>query len=249
MLIRTFLCLSCLAFTFPPDTLQERFPAPKGYTTVRPVAGSFQAYLSQLPLRSAGSHAYNYRDEIAHTDEYTAAVVNFPKVKRDLQQCADAIIRLRAEYLWSKKLYEQISFNFTSGFRCGYKKYAQGYRYRDGKWVKKAREDYSYATFQQYLDLVYSYAGTLSLEKELKKAQKLEIGNIFIKGGSPGHCFIVVNICVRQNDTLFQLAQSYMPAQDIQILKDDDGSWFTLHNNPDLPYAELIERKYMRKFD
>ena len=70
---------------------------------------------------------------------------------RDLQQCADAVIRLRAEYLWKHKRYADIKFNFTSGFTAEYKKWAEGNRikvndnqvqwYASGKGV-----DYSYKT-------------------------------------------------------------------------------------------------------
>ena len=78
---------------------------------------------------------------------------------RDLQQCADAVIRLRAEYLWKHKRYTDIKFNFTSGFTAEYKKWAEGNRikvsgnrvqwYASGKGV-----DYSYKTFRNYLDMV-----------------------------------------------------------------------------------------------
>lgn len=59
----------------------------------------------------------------------------------------------------------------------------------------------------------------------------LAIGDVFIHGGAPGYCVIVVDLAVNENtgEKIFMLAQSYMPAQDIQILKgDSDGSpWFT----------------------
>ena len=118
---------------------------------------------------------------------------------RDLQQCADAVIRLRAEYLWKHKRYADIKFNFTSGFTAEYKKWAEGNRikvndnqvqwYASGKGV-----DYSYKTFRNYLDMVFMYAGTASLSRELPAVlyTSLQPGDVFIKGGSPGHAVIVM---------------------------------------------------------
>lgn len=46
--------------------------------------------------------------------------------------------------------------------------------------------------------MVFAYAGTLSLAAELKPAalQDLEAGQVFIAGGSPGHCVIVMDVAV-----------------------------------------------------
>lgn len=146
---------------------------------------------------------------------------------RDLQQCADAVMRLRAEYLWKYKRYGEIKFNFTNGFPAGYKKWAEGNRikvsgnqvqwYAAGKGV-----DYSYKTFRNYLDMVFMYAGTASLSRELQAVSytSLQPGDVFIKGGSPGHAVIVVDVAVHPatKKKVFLLAQSYMPAQQIHIL-------------------------------
>ena len=47
---------------------------------------------------------------------------------RDLHQCADAIMLLRAEYLYSKGAFTDIAFDFVSGFRAEYSKWMEGYR-------------------------------------------------------------------------------------------------------------------------
>lgn len=242
--------LSLLLLYMPPSgTIKERFPVPAGYQSVPAADGSFGKYLTSLPLKPACSHTMTYNGEVAATDDYTAAVVDLSIGSKDLQQCADAVMRLRAEYLWHKKAYRDIHFNFTSGFRCDYVKYAEGYRYSNGAWAKKGKQDYSYNGFLRYMELVFSYAGTLSLEKELQKSPTPSLGSVFIKGGSPGHCFIIVNMATRGNDTLFQLAQSFMPAQNIQMLKDGGNTWFSLKQEPDIPYGFLISRKYLRKFN
>lgn len=82
--------------------------------------------------------------------------------------------------------------------------------------------DYSYKTFRNYLDMVFMYAGTASLSKELQTVAytSLQPGDVFIKGGSPGHAVIVIDVAVHPatKKKVFLLAQSYMPAQQIHIL-------------------------------
>lgn len=234
------------------DNVTQRFTVPAGYERVKTDANSFAAFLQALPLKPVGTHAKTYQHKIAATDAYTAAVVDLSLGDQDLQQCADAVMRLRGEYLYHQKNYNAIAFKFGSGFRCDYVHYANGYRYHNDKWILKGKPDYSYPNFLHYMDLVFAYAGTLSLEKELKKvdsASDLKIGDVFIHGGSPGHCFIVMDMA--ENTThkkVFLLAQSYMPAQDIQILQNG-SPWFSLDKPAGIPYQELIDIKYLRRFE
>ena len=70
---------------------------------------------------------------------------------------------------------------------------------------------------------IYEYCGTLSLSKELQNIpySDLRPGDVFIKGGSPGHAELVMDVA--QNSTgqkIYLLAQGYMPAQDMQLLAD-----------------------------
>ena len=59
-------------------------------------------------------------------------------------------------------------------------------------------KDYSYKTFRKYLNMVFMYAGTASLSKELRTVPytSLQAGDVFIKGGSPGHAVIVVDVAI-----------------------------------------------------
>ena len=240
-----------LSFTIM-ETVFKRFAAPEGYKRIRYASGSFGEWLQNRPLKPRGTKTLTYRGSIARTDDYTAAVVDMSIGQYDLQQCADAVIRLRAEYLFAKKDFKAIHFNFTSGFNCDFIHYADGYRYQQsGSWKKLANKDYSYASFLRYLDLVFSYAGTLSLEKELKKVDNLpniQIGDVFIKGGSPGHCFIVMNVSINPaGQRKFMLAQSFIPAQNIQLLQYG-SPWFSLDKPVYLPYGEIVNANNLRRF-
>lgn len=221
-----------------PDgrTIMERFNMPEGFVREVSETESFAYYLQTLPLKPIDAMVKYFDGREKQRDVYLS-VVDFTLGDRDLQQCADAVMRLRAEYLYTYGRYDEICFNFVSGFSAEFKRWAEGYDISvDGSsvsWVRNDRNNTSYESFQKYLDIVYAYASTLSLEKELtaKPLSDLAIGDVFIKGGSPGHCVIVVDMAVKNdtNEKIFMLAQSYMPAQDIHILKSEsEGSpWFS----------------------
>jgi len=252
--ILAVLSLSLLSSFVHPDNVLTRFKTPAGYTQQEVAPGSFGEWLQKLPLKPAGTHTKTYTGAIAHTDIETAAVVDISVGKQDLQQCADVVMRLRGEYLYQTKRYNEIRFNFVSGFKCDYIHYANGYRYKNDHWVSQAKKDYSYPTFMRYMELVFSYAGTLSLEKELHKVtdpNELKTGDVFIHGGSPGHCFIVMDVVENdQHQKQFLLAQSFMPAQNIQVLQNGPGNyWFNMDKIPGIWYGELVTAKYLRRFE
>lgn len=209
-------------------------PLPEGFERVAiEDTTSFAYFLRNLPLKPLGTPVMTYDGYEAGTTDVAYAVIDaYGPSNEDIQQCADAIIRLRAEWLWKNKRYNEIAFHFTNGWLCEYAKWADGYRVsvegNKTSWQKAAAEDYSYENFQKYLRTVFYYAGTLSLEKELEPTtvHAMQIGDVFIKGGSPGHAIIVVDVANYigdpnsglRNDKCFLVAESYMPAQDIHIL-------------------------------
>jgi hypothetical protein len=219
--------------------ISERIVVPIGFERVQAEEGSFGDYLRHLPLKPHGSPVLYFNGDHKPAEVHIA-VLDIDVGDRDLQQCADAAMRLRAEYLYSKGEFEKIHFNFTNGFKIEYSKWMQGYRVavngNKTSWVKKAGQASDYQSFRKYLDIVFAYAGTASLVKELKTASiaDMQIGDVFIKGGSPGHCVIIVDMAKNKEtgEKLFLLAQSYMPAQEIHILKnpnnDEYNPWYSI---------------------
>ena len=95
--------------------------------------------------------------------------------------------------------------------------------------AKNGRVNNTYTNFKKYLVQIFSYAGTASLSKELKRVPiaDIQIGDVFIQGGFPGHAVSVVDVAINnQGKKIFMIAQSYMPAQDMHLLKNfhDDGT-------------------------
>ena len=221
-----------------PDgmTVKDRFPPPEGFSRIESEPGSFSEFLQALPLKPDGSKV-KYFDGREKANDVYLAVVDYPLGSRDLQQCADAVMRLRAEYLYDAGQHDKIHFNFVSGFTAEFSKWSNGYGIavngNDVSWTNNNKNNDSYESFQNYLDVVYTYANTHSLEKEMvsKDMADLAIGDVLIIGGFPGHCVIVVDMIIREStgEKAFMLAQSYMPAQDIHILKGDhpESPWYT----------------------
>ncbi|WP_299702319.1 DUF4846 domain-containing protein [uncultured Pontibacter sp.] len=243
------------------ETIAERFLPPKGYIRITTSENSFGAYLQHFKLKPHGAQVHYYNGAVKPNDNIYDAVLDIDVGKRDLQQCADAVMRLRAEYLYGQKQYDAIHFNFTSGFRADYSKWQQGYRINvkgnDCSWVKKTAPSTAYASFKDYLQVVFTYAGTLSLEKEMKAVslKDMQIGDVFIKGGSPGHAVIVVDMAVNEQtgEKLFLLAQSYMPAQEIQILKNPMNAgispWYSTNFSGPLFTPEwTFQRSHLKRF-
>ena len=75
----------------------EKIAPPKGYVRTSSDKQTFTTYLRQLPLFPKGTKVKLYNGQEKRNQAPTFAVVDMEIGKRDLQQCADAVIRLRAE--------------------------------------------------------------------------------------------------------------------------------------------------------
>jgi hypothetical protein len=206
-------------------TISSRFLLPAGFYRKTQANNSFAAFLRNFPLKPDGTKVKLYNGDLKINQDVSAAVLDIETGTENLQQCADAVMRLRAEYLYKTQQYNKIHFNFTNGFRADYNKWMQGNRIvvkgENVSWKKAKDPSNSYNDFRAYLYMVFRYAGTLSLSKELKpvSVKDIQVGDVFIKGGSPGHAVIVADVAENNaGEKIFMLAQSYMPAQDMHVL-------------------------------
>lgn len=218
------------------ESLADRVAPPAGFSRVPVAPGSWGEWLRGLTMKPAGAPVLTFTGAPKWRQDVHTAVVDIDVGKRDLQQCADAVMRLRAEWLLSAGRTGDIAFNYTDGGRVPFSRWSRGERpSASGKsWRSSAKRDASYASFRRYMDQVFSYAGTYSLDRELKATPvaALAIGDVFIKGGFPGHAVLVADMVenTTTGEKRFLLLQSYMPAQDIHVLKNPaatDGSpWY-----------------------
>ena len=241
------------------DTVKDRILAPEGFERVEAEEGSFGEYLRNFPVKPHGSGVLYYDGRTKPLNVH-AAVLDMDVGNRDLQQCADSIIRLRAEYLYGKGFYDKIHFKFTNGFNADFSKWIKGYRIKISgnsvSWVRQGEASSDYASFRKYLDMVFAYAGTLSLSKEMESipAEEMKPGDVFIYGSAPGHCTIVMDMAENKisGEKVFILAQGYMPAQEMHILKNpangDENPWYSLDfgDNLGTPEWEFTRDQLMR---
>jgi hypothetical protein len=218
------------------NSVMTRFNTPKGYNRIYSDKNSWEHHLQSLPLKDHGSKVMHYDGSYKSNTRAYLAVVDLPIGKKDLHHCADAVMRLRADYLYSQKRYYEIEFLFASGKISKYKDWLNG-------------ETPNLKNYWKYMENVFAYASTLSLDKQLKRKnlKDMSIGDVFVKPGSPGHAVIVVDMCVNsQGKVKFMLAQSYMPAQEIQILvnpNDSNSPWYDLEFGDHLYTSEYIFKK------
>lgn len=218
------------------DTIRTRFRPPQGYE--RKQADGYGEFLRDQKLLPDGSPILLYNGEEAFIQSWHAAVLSLSVGDRDLQQCADAALRLRCEYLYSIGEYKKINYHLTNGDEFPYSKWREGYRLEvDGnttRMVKKAQPDGSYEAFYDYMQVLFNYASTRSLypESTVIPRQDIQPGDLLIFSGSPGHCIIVMDVCENGlGEKAILLGQSNMPAQQVHILRPPytDQPWMFLN--------------------
>ena len=192
-------------------TLAKRILTPKGYKRIKAKKGSFEAFLRNYKLKPDGSPVLLYDGREKWNQSAHIAVFKLPIENEDLQQCADSIMRVYGE--WRRGYSISVSGNQIA-------------------WVSSSKNDSSYDSFKRFMRIVFAYSGTLNMDYSSKKIKLSEarVGDIFVKGGSPGHVVMIADVCKNsKGKKAYLLAQGYLPAQEFQLLKNplhEDDPWY-----------------------
>lgn len=235
------------------NTIRERFSAPESFEWEKTAPDSYGNFLENFPLKKYGSPIVKFNNEKIANQNLHEAVFDIDIGARDLQQCADAIIRLRAEYLYKNKKFDQIKFHFTSGDAFSWNDYKNGIRpvVSGSKVDFQQRENFddSKQSFRNYLDVIFTYAGTISIFKEGKNVAKtndLQTGDFLITAGSPGHVVFIAGVSKnKKGEKKYLLAEGFTPAQSISVMKNPQqpaiSPWYEL----DVEEQEIRTSRYI----
>lgn len=209
-------------------TISTAVPAPPGFARPPLAACGYCQWLRGLPLQPEGAPVRLFDGRLKPSQAAAHAVIDLDVGGRDLQQCADVAIRLWAEYLWASGQADRLELRLTNGMAVPWRRWRLGWRVavkggRHTEWVRKAAAGGSRRAFSAYLRFLMGYAGTASLARDLSRPDLADLrpGDLLVQGGSPGHAVVVLDLVESPGgERLVLLGQSYMPAQDLHLLRN-----------------------------
>ena len=213
-------------------------PTPWGYERIKGDDPAYSAFLRSLPLQGRGSDVMLYTGGKSRFQSLNYAVVDIPLLS-NAEQCADACIRLRAEYLFNSRQYGRIQFKNVNG---------KSMKYTGGS---------SRKAFNSYLRRVYGLASTFSLSREMKQRALVDIqpGDVFVYAATDrpgnhkyGHAVMVVDVAKDKNGKkAFLLAEGNTPARSIHVMRNFKNPfrspWFILDENADILLLSVFPYK------
>jgi hypothetical protein len=234
------------------DDLLRRVATPEGFVRVAQEAGSFGAWLRRLPLAAPGTPVRSYAGgTILPADHpHLMAVSTLDVGKGDLQQCADAVMRLHGEWSWSRGR-RDMSYRAASGTDMPYARWERGERVvQRGQSIAWApgtgtsKDDH--ASFRKFMDAVFAWSNTVALARQAAviPIEQIQPGDFLILPGNPGHTVLVLDLAKdADGKQVALLGQSYMPAQSFHVLRPRrDATWFPID-----PAAEGVQTPFWPK--
>jgi len=176
----------------------------------------------------------------------------------DLQQSADAVVRLHAEWLWASGKPDAIGYRSATKLDMPFSRWAKGQRLLASGpnvfWVVKSKpRDPTYNDFRQYIDAVMLWSNNVSLATRASRVAdpaQLAAGDFFLQTRGKGHAILVLDVAQKPTGErvalLGQALQS--PAQSMHVMRlGREMAWFSLRppntvltpHGDDFSWAEL----------
>jgi len=245
-------------------SLATRIAPPPGYTRIAVEPGGFPAFVRGLPLSPAGTAVTAHDGDVvrAADDDYVEAVVALDVGSSDVQQSVDVIVRLHAEWLWSRNEKSKISYVALTKLALPLSRWEKGQRLitnngADVFWAIQAKpKEVDYTEFRRYLDGVFLWQNAMSLglrSRNLDQPEQLLPGDFFLHARSPGHVAIVLDVAEKPGgERVALLGQALNPAQSLHVLRPGRATpWFSLRPGTAIvtPYTAEFGWNELRRLD
>lgn len=225
--------------------IETKYTVPNGFERI--YNDDYSRFLRQFPLKNNNIVKLHDNTDKVNNNIWDA-VFDYDIGKGDLHQCADAVLYMRANFLYKKGLINKLHYNFVSGFKASYSDYITHFYKIDNNNVSLVPRSRNLIdnseTLLKWLRQIFSYANTWSIDKYDSfsiNISEIRPGDFFIKSNPPpsyGHAVNVVDVAVNKetNKKVFMLSQSYMPAQETHVLiNPKNGSvWYSLDEFNDI---------------
>ena len=204
-------------------TVETRFVPPQGFSRIN-YNDPYSDYMRKLPMLPDGSPILLYTGQLKEVQTNHVGVLDIDVGTRDLQQCSDAAQRIRTDFLYQTQQFDKIKYHYVNGMEFSWNMYKQGYRPtlegRKTVMVKSGRASSSQESFRNYQNALFMYAGVSSVMKEspVITINDMRPGDAI---AGVGHLIIILDVVENdKGEKMFLLAQSYIPAQQIEVLKN-----------------------------
>jgi hypothetical protein len=230
----------------PNQSIFKQVLPPFGYTKVETPASSFGEWLRFLPLYPVDRAVLDYEGNVIKMASQVIRVIQLDNPSHGMQQCADTVIRLWAEYLKSRDQLDQLELHTQNGQSSSWRRWAAGYRPvlkgNSFHWIKKESPTSNQTRelhFKEYITWLMQWTGTLALARDLSRVtqSELDIGHMFVhpnrSGNNIGHISIIVDKAVQEGNSvpIYLIAWGFIPAQDFHIIQPPRNlphyPWFT----------------------
>jgi uncharacterized protein DUF4846 len=218
--------------------LIDRIPVPDGFTRIPAPAGSFAAWLRNLPVAPEGTPVTTGKRKLVLStgDAGLAAVIALqPRTEKALSG-PNMLVRLRAEYCWATKRLSDLGFHFTSGHLAAWSEWADGRRPnvngKDVSFTPSAEADGSRESFCSYLETIFQYSSVYSVFDDTRKVEDGSIapGDVFLRPGKNAYSLLVVDAATNAHgEVCVLLGDAGTPAQTFHLVKSPAGTaWFPI---------------------
>jgi len=215
-------------------TVETRFKLPEGYVRI-PAAGNSYAYF----LRNLSMFPDGAAFEIEPPEGPYAGILNM-RVLDTIRQDIHLGVRLRAEYLFQRKLYDRIAFTIITE-KIPYVPFVKGLQLTiQGKshFTKPPADIHRYSTFSRYLSFIFRHSDvtTILSDMRLVSIDNIMPGDMFVQTARPGYAVVVLDVARNPatGDRIFLLAKNYKQEQNVFVLMQRGNSpWYSIKPEDD----------------